>query len=355
MPATDAGKRRERLDCGGPNPATTPAHARMKLPQPTDDVAPADALVVNAVLIAVRQAANVLCDRWSLITLLFAHAGVDRFADFRERSGMANRELTSRLKALEEQEIMVRLPYTRRPLRYSYHLTHMGLQLFDVFATLMHWEHAWHPAHGAARVLLEHLDCGAKAVEPRLRCAHCQDVLTARSVGRLTVSQKEIERMPAKETGYRRSTVGLAQRGVDQQAPLAHAIEIFGDKWGIEIIVSAFLRVRTFGGFQAHIGISTNILADRLSRLVRLGILRQTTADEPGRTGAYALTEKGIALYPILLAIQAWADDWLRGRVRSPVKLKHRPCGEPLRLVVACDQCGTAVTRANARLHIIRE
>ena len=59
-----------------------------------------DPVVVNAVLIAVRQAANLLCDRWTLLLLLAAHAGVTRFADFRDRCGAANRLLTNRLYPL---------------------------------------------------------------------------------------------------------------------------------------------------------------------------------------------------------------------------------------------------------------
>ena len=309
-----------------------------------------DPVVANAVLIAVRQNANVICDRWSLVTLLLAHAGTSRFTEFRERSGMANRQLTARLTLLESQEILVRLPYTRRPLRYEYHLSHMGLELFDVFASMARWERQWHPAEGHAEMLIEHLDCGAKAVQPRMHCAYCAEVIVARDVA-FKVSQKEVEAMPTKNTPYRRSGAGVAGLAPNEKAPLAHAIEIFGDKWSIEIIVCAFLRVRNFGGFQAQTGISTNILADRLARLVELGVLRQAEADDPGhRKGTYVLTEKGIDLYPVLLALQAWADDWLRDRVRSPVKLVHSRCGQALRLRVCCGQCGGTLARGNSRL-----
>lgn len=314
---------------------------------------PIDALAVNSVLIAVRQAADVLCDRWSLALLLLAHAGVSRFADFRERSGMANRQLTGRLATLETQEILVRMPYTRRPLRFGYHLTHMGLALFDVLATLVRWEHDWHPAPGRAAVTLEHGLCGTKAAHATLHCAHCGEAVAARNVGQLRVSQREIERMPIKATPYRRSASGAAARDVEQPAPLAQGLAIFGDKWSIEIVVAAFMRVRSFGGFQTHTGISTNILADRLSRLVALGILRQTTTDQPGRTGVYQLTDSGMALYPILLAIQAWADEWLPDRLRSPIRLKHTPCGQALRLDLVCDECGELMTRGNASFHLI--
>ena len=310
-----------------------------------------DALTVNAVLLAVRQSANVLCDRWSLVTLLLAQAGVHRFNELSERSGMASRLLTSRLAMLEAQEIIVRLPYTRRPPRYDYHLSHMGLALFEVFATMALWEQTWHPPGTGIGLRIEHLACGATDVHPVPHCAACDAVLSATDI-ELAGSQREIQAMPTKPTAYRRSTLSTAKRGVGAPLPLAHAIDVFGDKWGIELVMCLFTRVRKFGDFQQHLGISTNILADRLARLGALGILRPTTdADRYGR-GAYALTDKGIALHPILLAIGAWADAWLRDRVRSPVKLLHRPCGHTLQLRLACDRCGETLTRANSRLTI---
>lgn len=313
-----------------------------------------DALTVNAVLIAVRQAANVLCDRWSLVTLLLAQAGVHRFKDFSEISGMASRLLTSRLTTLEQQEIVVRLPYTRRPPRYDYHLSHMGLALFDVFATMARWEQTWHPAAaGDARLRIEHLACGATHALPTPRCAACDTVLSASDI-QLTVSQREIQAIPAKPTVYRRSTLSTTKRGLGVSLPLEHAIDVFGDKWGIELVMCLFTRVRQFKDFQMHLGISTNILADRLARLGALGILRATTDADRFGPGAYALTDKGIALAPILLAIQVWADAWLRDRVRSPVKFVHRPCGQWLVLRVSCDRCGQALARANSRLKIDR-
>ena len=328
-----------------PSVSSPPVAAAPELP-PT-----INAVTVNAVLIAVRQAANVLCDRWSLLTLLLAQAGVHRFNDFSERGGMASRLLTSRLTMLEEQEIIVRLAYSRRPLRHEYHLSHMGLALFDVFATLARWEHTWHPTTEGPRLRIEHLACGATAAQPLPHCAACHLPLVARDI-KLTASQREIEAMPTKATSYRRSTLSTTKRGLGAPLPLAHAIDVFGDKWGIELVMCLFTRVRNFNGFQAHLGISTNILADRLARLTALGILRPTTdADRFGR-GAYALSDKGIDLHPILLAIQAWADAWLRERYRSPVTFVHRPCGQPLQLQVICDACGQTLSRANSRLVI---
>lgn len=311
------------------------------------------AVAINAVLIAVRQAADVLCDRWTLITLLFAHAGVSRFADFRDRSGISNRELTRRLQTLEQQEILIRLPYQRRPLRHSYHLTHMGAQLFDVFAIMLRWERDWRPVRASVlNVVIAHARCSASPVMPQLKCAYCGDEVLARGMSQLLVNQKAIQQLPNKEQHYRRSTASIAGSSADTRSPLPRILEIFGDKWTIEIIVAAFMRVRQFGAFQAQLGISANILSDRCSRLVHLGILRQAALASDGRSGVYLLTDKGLALYPILLVIQSWADRWLRDRIRSPLLLTHRSCGQALHFQIHCDRCGQALDRSGAQLTI---
>ena len=213
------------------------------------------------------------------------------------------------------------------------------------------WEQDGLAATDTPQVWLTHAGCTAARARPALRCAHCGGGLGARNVGELRVSQREIERLPAKATPYRRSAPAGAADGLATAAPLARCLAIFGDKWSIEIVVAAFMRIASFGAFQAHTGISTNIHADRLARLVADGILRQSSAGEPGRTGRYALTERGLALYPVLLALQAWADDGLPDRLRSPLRLKHRPCGQGLRSALACAACDQALTRETALIH----
>jgi DNA-binding HxlR family transcriptional regulator len=309
---------------------------------------PIDPVVVNAVLIAVRQAANVLCDRWTLLILLAAHGGVTRFAEFRERCGVASRLLSSRLTMLESQEVMVRLAYTRRPLRHGYHLSHMGLALFDVFAALLRWEQRWFPGADGPGLLIEHR-CGAAAVAPVLHCAACGQAATPRD-SVLRISQKEIRRMPARPTTYRRSTMSAAAGGASaQKVPLPHALEIFGDKWSIEVVMCAFVGVASFGEMQLDTGMSSNILADRLQRLVASGILCQAPA-QGSRKAGYRLSEAGLDLFTILVCIEAWADAWLRERLRSPLRLTHRACGHRLQPQLCCDACGQPLLREDCRI-----
>jgi DNA-binding HxlR family transcriptional regulator len=95
--------------------------------------------------------------------------------------------------------------------------------------------------------------------------------------------------------------------------PINLSLEIFGDAWTLLV-----LRDMMFAGkrhfrelLQADERISTNILADRLARLVACGLL--TKADDPThkQKAIYSLTEKAIALLPILVQIGAWGSRWV--------------------------------------------
>ncbi len=292
---------------------------------------PADVLAINAVLVASRQAADAICDRWSLAIVLSALQGARRFNDLARSTGMATRLLTDRLRTLEASGILLRIPYSIRPLRHEYRLTNMGEQLQDVILQMARWE----TGQGNAPSL-RHLSCGSPLV-PRLTCRSCGDEVSARDID-LKTSPGQLRRMPDKKTSHRRTTLE-----VDSQSPGLNAyrtsLAIFGDKWGIEILLCAFFRIRRFGDFRALTGIAANILSDRLERLVAAGVLAKQ-GDTP--QGGYRLTAAGLDLYGIIVEIQAWADAWLPDRYHSPVKLIHRGCGQEFRPRTVCRECGTA-------------
>ena len=90
--------------------------------------------------------------------------------------------------------------------------------------------------------------------------------------------------------------------------PVSTALELLGDKWSLLIVRDVMVRgYRTFREFaQSGEGIATNILADRLQRLEAGGVLVREAAKEDGRSTHFRLTEKGIALAPVLLELLIW-------------------------------------------------
>lgn len=104
---------------------------------------------------------------------------------------------------------------------------------------------------------------------------------------------------------------------------LSRALSAVGDRWTLLILRDAFLKVRRFEDFEASLGISRRTLTERLDGLVAAGVLeRQPYQARPVRH-EYRLTEKGLALYPALLALVHWGDAWYTGDDGPPVRHRH--------------------------------
>jgi DNA-binding HxlR family transcriptional regulator len=93
--------------------------------------------------------------------------------------------------------------------------------------------------------------------------------------------------------------------------PLACSLDIFGDRWTLLIVRDLFLGRTRFKDFTASPeGIPTNILTDRLERLLAYGVVEQIPAEDGTKRLAYRLTEKGKALGPVLKTMRDWGLAW---------------------------------------------
>jgi DNA-binding HxlR family transcriptional regulator len=107
------------------------------------------------------------------------------------------------------------------------------------------------------------------------------------------------------------------------ECPLNASVEMLGDRWSLLIIRDMMLRgFRTYKEFlTCYEGIATNILADRLRKLVANGIVTVERNASDGRKSSYLLTEKGIDLAPVLAEMVLWAaaheDTGNQGLVRQ--------------------------------------
>jgi DNA-binding HxlR family transcriptional regulator len=91
--------------------------------------------------------------------------------------------------------------------------------------------------------------------------------------------------------------------------PLNASVEILGDRWSLLIIRDMMLRgFRSYKQFlESYEGIATNILADRLRKLITHGIITTERDPSDGRKTLYTLTPKGIDLAPVLTEMVLWA------------------------------------------------
>jgi len=124
---------------------------------------------------------------------------------------------------------------------------------------------------------------------------------------------------------------------------IARTLSVVGDRWTMLIIRDVFLGIRRFEGIQKDLRLTPHRLSDRLGKLVRDGILVRVEYQKRPRRFEYLLTEKGIDLYPLIVAMLEWGDRWMAGSAGAPVELVHRPCGHSIKPELTCPQCKSKI------------
>jgi DNA-binding HxlR family transcriptional regulator len=129
----------------------------------------------------------------------------------------------------------------------------------------------------------------------------------------------------------------LGKDYVDQDCALARALEVVGERWTLLILRDAFLGVRRFNDFRAHLDIPKAVLSDRLSALVAEGVLERDPDPHHAGRHLYKLTPAGQELWPAIHALMSWG-----GRHRQPNSrvFVHATCGTLLDDEGRCSRCG---------------
>ena len=129
---------------------------------------------------------------------------------------------------------------------------------------------------------------------------------------------------------------------------VAQCLEVVGEWWSMLIVRDAFLGITRFDAFQERLGISRNVLNQRLAKLVDEGILdRVPYSDHPPRYD-YKLTAKGRDLWPVLTAMRQWGDRYAAPG-GPPVRIVHKDCGKVSQAVMTCSSCGGRLTARDVR------
>ena len=119
---------------------------------------------------------------------------------------------------------------------------------------------------------------------------------------------------------------------------LAQTLEVIGERWTLLILRDAFFGIRRFDDFQRDLGIARNILSTRLTRLVKEGILEKRSLDSGHPE--YVLTEKGLDLQPVLLAMTHWGDRHKPNPKGERVIFVDRATNEPIARMTAMSRDG---------------
>jgi DNA-binding HxlR family transcriptional regulator len=132
---------------------------------------------------------------------------------------------------------------------------------------------------------------------------------------------------------------------------IARSLDILGESWTPLILRDLLLGFSQYEEIREDLGISTNVLSDRLASLVEHGVVeRRPYGNHPNRFH-YRLTPKGEDAIPIILAMVAWGDRWEAGRPGPPTHVVHHSCGHTTQATVHCSECGERLQLQDLTYH----
>lgn len=130
-----------------------------------------------------------------------------------------------------------------------------------------------------------------------------------------------------------------AENHLGEAVTAQQALSLLADRWSFLIIREAFSGVHRFGQLQRNLGIARNVLSGRLSKLVGHGLLERVRYRTEPDWFEYRLTERGLDLYPAILAFFRWADIHFGDPGRPAMSIRHRACGELTQPLLVCSHC----------------
>ena len=134
----------------------------------------------------------------------------------------------------------------------------------------------------------------------------------------------------------------------DQLCSIAKSLEVIGERWSLLIVRDVFNGHRRFGEIQSSLGVARNVLAARLQRLVDEDILERRPYQASPPRHEYFLTEKGLDLWPTLIALLSWGDRYSPSPGGPPKVILHKVCGGQVSERGICESCGTVLNARDA-------
>jgi DNA-binding HxlR family transcriptional regulator len=295
---------------------------------------------------AVGRMLGVLGDEWTLLIVQQALLGVTRYGEFAARLPISNAVLTRRLSAMTDEQLLARAAYRDRPPRHEYVLTPRGRALWPVLASIWEWERRWVPDHAERLPTMHHAGCDA-TFAPLLTCRACTRVVTEKELTASWGPSGSWPRSMPVESTRRRPTSGTA---TTRAGLFPETMSILGNRWAFALLVAAFVGISRFNDFAGQLGAPPSSLAHRLQIFTAAGVLETSG-------GRYLLTEKGRAVFPVLITALQWAQRWYPAAEGPAVLLRHDLCGNGFDAVLTCDQCagqlrGADVTERFGRVSV---
>ena len=139
----------------------------------------------------------------------------------------------------------------------------------------------------------------------------------------------------------------------EQVCPVARTIAQVGDSWTLMVVRELFLGVRRFEEIRVHTGMSPQLLSRRLRELDACGIVARRLYQERPARFEFVLTEKGLGLWPVIIALKGWGERWAKPSREAPLMtLTHKACGHSIEPVLACPDCGKHMDARSATVQM---
>lgn len=126
----------------------------------------------------------------------------------------------------------------------------------------------------------------------------------------------------------------------EQVCSVARALSIVGERWTLLIIRDALKGTRRFEGFHKSLGVTRHRLTERLNALVESGVMTKVPYSRSPERFEYRLTRMGLGLYPVLMSLSRWGDQWLTDELGPPLTYWHSRCASACEPELACSGCG---------------
>jgi DNA-binding HxlR family transcriptional regulator len=133
-----------------------------------------------------------------------------------------------------------------------------------------------------------------------------------------------------------------------QSCSIAGALEVVGERWSLLIVRDILLGLRRFDELQAHLGIARNVLQTRLERLREHGVIERVPYQQHPLRHEYRLTDKGLDLWPAIVALMKWGDRYAAPEGGPAVLIEHRGCGGSVDEHRICERCGAKLKARDA-------
>jgi DNA-binding HxlR family transcriptional regulator len=125
-----------------------------------------------------------------------------------------------------------------------------------------------------------------------------------------------------------------------ENCTIQRALSVLGDRWTFVVLREVFNGIRRFDDMRVRTSIPRQVLSGRLARLVAEDLLRREPYREPNQRqrSEYRLTQKGLDLYPILVALNEWGTAYYADPQGSPLAFRHRDCAGQVAVTLRCSE-----------------